>query len=125
MLRRHPLVHLVGRTDDGALGRLAEHLIEPHRGHPEQVKNNYDVMWKNAEGTEAGMGVFNGDIGRIIQVDNRMELVTVDFEGHIVEYSPAVELTLSLLLVHFYGLLFPARRHRKPEYRLDWRLLCK
>ncbi len=61
-----------------------------------QVKNNYDVMWKNAEGTEAGMGVFNGDIGRIIQVDNRMELVTVDFEGHIVEYSPDMLAELEL-----------------------------
>ena len=29
-----PLVHLVSRTDDGALGRLAEHLVEPHHGHP-------------------------------------------------------------------------------------------
>ena len=60
------------------------------------MKNNYDVMWKNAEGTEAGMGVFNGDIGRIIQVDNRMELVTVDFEGHIVEYSPDMLAELEL-----------------------------
>lgn len=53
-----------------------------------QVKNNYDVMWKNTDGTEAGMGVFNGDVGRIIEVDNRLEKVTVDFEGHIVDYSP-------------------------------------
>ena len=53
-----------------------------------QVKNNYDAMWKNAEGTEAGMGVFNGDIGKITEVDNRRELITVDFEGRIVEYSP-------------------------------------
>ena len=53
-----------------------------------QVKNNYDVMWKTADGLEAGMGVFNGDVGRVTEVDNRRELVTVDFEGHIVEYSP-------------------------------------
>ncbi len=53
-----------------------------------QIKNNYDVMWKTADGTEAGMGVFNGDIGRITEVDDRRELVTVDFEGHIVEYTP-------------------------------------
>lgn len=53
-----------------------------------QVKNNYDVMWKSADGLEAGMGVFNGDIGHIREVDNRRELVTVDFEGRLVEYSP-------------------------------------
>ena len=53
-----------------------------------QVKNNYDVMWKSPDGAQAGMGVFNGDIGRILEVDNRRELVTVDFEGRVVEYSP-------------------------------------
>ncbi len=53
-----------------------------------QVKNNYDVLWKTADGLEAGMGVFNGDVGRILEVDNRRELVTVDFEGHLVDYTP-------------------------------------
>ena len=53
-----------------------------------QVKNNYDILWKTPDGLEAGMGVFNGDIGHITAVDNRRELITVDFEGHIVEYSP-------------------------------------
>ena len=51
-----------------------------------QVRNNYDVMWK--DGLITGMGVFNGDIGQIVEVDNRSELVTVDFEGRIVEYTP-------------------------------------
>ena len=53
-----------------------------------QVKNNYDVMWKSADGLEMGMGIFNGDIGHIVEIDNRRELITVDFDGHIVEYSP-------------------------------------
>ena len=53
-----------------------------------QVKNNYDIMWKTMDGLEAGMGIFNGDIGHILDVDNRRELITVDFDGHIVEYSP-------------------------------------
>lgn len=53
-----------------------------------QVKNNYDVMWRTADGLEAGMGIFNGDIGHILEVDNRRELVTVDFEGRLVEYAP-------------------------------------
>ena len=53
-----------------------------------QVKNNYDVLWKTPDGLEMGMGVFNGDVGHILEVDNRREIVTVDFEGHIVEYSP-------------------------------------
>lgn len=53
-----------------------------------QVKNNYDVMWRTADGLEAGMGIFNGDIGHILEVDNRRELITVDFEGRLVEYAP-------------------------------------
>ena len=51
-----------------------------------QVRNNYDVIWK--DGLTTGMGVFNGDIGRIGEVDNRSELITVDFEGRLVEYTP-------------------------------------
>ncbi len=53
-----------------------------------QVKNNYDILWKSPDGMEMGMGIFNGDIGHILSVDNRRELITVDFDGHIVEYSP-------------------------------------
>ena len=53
-----------------------------------QVKNNYDIMWKDAGGSGAGLGVFNGDIGRITAIDSRAELVTVDFDGRVVEYSP-------------------------------------
>lgn len=51
-----------------------------------QVRNNYDVMWR--DGLTSGMGVFNGDIGQITEVDNRSELITVDFEGRVVEYTP-------------------------------------
>ena len=51
-----------------------------------QVRNNYDVMWR--DGLTSGMGVFNGDIGQIKEVDNRNEIVTVDFEGREVEYTP-------------------------------------
>lgn len=53
-----------------------------------QVKNNYDILWKTQDGLEVGMGVFNGDIGHIVEVDNRRELITVDFEGRVVEYAP-------------------------------------
>ena len=53
-----------------------------------QVKNNYDIMWKDREGRSAGMGVFNGDIGRITDLDPRGEVITVDFDGRLVEYGP-------------------------------------
>ena len=51
-----------------------------------QVKNNYDILWREDGGTDSGMGMFNGDIGVIREVDR--ECITVDFDGKIVEYSP-------------------------------------
>ena len=55
-----------------------------------QVKNNYDIMWKDREGRSAGLGVFNGDIGRITDMDPRGEVITVDFDGRLVEYGPEI-----------------------------------
>lgn len=51
-----------------------------------QVRNNYDVLWREEHGTDSGMGMFNGDIGIIRSIER--EVITVDFEGKIVEYSP-------------------------------------
>ena len=51
-----------------------------------QVKNNYDILWREDGGADSGMGMFNGDIGVIRSVDR--ECITVDFDGKIVEYSP-------------------------------------
>jgi len=52
-----------------------------------QVKNNYDVMWESADGREVGMGIFNGDIGRVEAVDPKGGVVTVDFDGHRAIYT--------------------------------------
>ena len=51
-----------------------------------QVKNNYDILWREEGGTASGMGMFNGDIGVIRTVDK--EVVLVDFDGKLVEYTP-------------------------------------
>lgn len=51
-----------------------------------QVKNNYDILWREIGSVNSGMGVFNGDVGRILSIDG--ETITVDFEGRLVEYSP-------------------------------------
>ena len=53
-----------------------------------QVRNNYDILWREKGGTDSGMGMFNGDIGRIEAVDPRDGTVTVDFDGKLVEYTP-------------------------------------
>ena len=51
-----------------------------------QVKNNYDILWREDGGLSSGMGMFNGDIGIIRSVDG--DCITVDFDGKIVEYAP-------------------------------------
>ena len=53
-----------------------------------QVRNNYDVMWETPDGKEAGMGIFNGDIGSIVSIDREQNLITVDFDGHRADYTP-------------------------------------
>ena len=32
-----------------------------------QIRNNYDALWQSADRKINGVGVFNGDIGRILQ----------------------------------------------------------
>ena len=51
-----------------------------------QVCNNYDILWREEGGTDSGMGMFNGDIGVIRSIEK--EVITVDFDGKIVEYQP-------------------------------------
>ncbi len=53
-----------------------------------QVKNNYDILWRTPGGENSGMGIWNGDIGQIIALDPKADMVTVDFDGRVAEYTP-------------------------------------
>ena len=53
-----------------------------------QVKNNYDVLWEETDGSGVGMGIFNGDIGQVEAIDPHSGVITVDFDGHRAEYTP-------------------------------------
>lgn len=47
-----------------------------------QIKNNYDIEWETAgDKPEAGMGLFNGDIGMIEKIDEEYELMHITFDG--------------------------------------------
>ena len=52
-----------------------------------QVKNNYDILWKNAAGTETGNGIYNGDMGVLRRIDPENETLTIDFDGRIAHYG--------------------------------------
>ena len=49
-----------------------------------QIKNNYQLEWEIATKyglvIDAGVGVFNGDIGRIIEINSYTETIEVEFE---------------------------------------------
>ena len=51
-----------------------------------QVKNNYDLFWEDPDTGEKDLGVFNGDIGTILEVDAGG--ITVSFDGRLVAYPP-------------------------------------
>lgn len=45
-----------------------------------QIKNNYQMTWKNLEDFTEGEGVFNGDVGVIHRVDKEFNEVTVVYD---------------------------------------------
>ncbi len=50
-----------------------------------QIKNDYDVAWK--KDGESGLGIFNGDIGIITDVDTSNNILKIDFDGRIAVYT--------------------------------------
>ena len=46
-----------------------------------QIKNNYELRWRNQEDFTDGEGVFNGDVGFINSIDKEYNEVTVVFDG--------------------------------------------
>ena len=52
-----------------------------------QIRNNYDILWKKADGSAVGTGVFNGDVGIIQSIDASMEIMTVLFDDRVTDYD--------------------------------------
>lgn len=91
-----------GATGTAALNRaLQEALNPPADGKRErrfgdavfregdrvmQTRNDYDVVWERADGT-AGTGMFNGDVGQIVQIDPSGELLTIAFDDRVATYT--------------------------------------
>lgn len=48
-----------------------------------QVKNNYDILWEKLDGEyESGAGVFNGELGTIIKIDDEDKTLTIKFDDN-------------------------------------------
>lgn len=111
---------------------LQENLNPPQKGKTEkemggvmfrvgdkvmQIKNNYNAEWEvtNAYGipTDKGLGIYNGDIGIIREMNLFAELVTVEFdEKRRVEYSfrqmEELELAYAITIHKSQGSEYPA-----------------
>ena len=82
-----------------------------------QIKNNYQMEWeiRNQKGfvVDKGIGVFNGDIGRITEINDFTEKVTVVFDDfREVQYSYAMldelELAYAITIHKSQGSEYPA-----------------
>lgn len=51
-----------------------------------QTKNNYDIVWEDDDGN-VGMGVFNGDVGVLQEIDVQNRVLSVRFPDRVAEYN--------------------------------------
>ena len=98
-------IQIIAPSRKGTLGtvemnKLLQEKINPHDDKKPEVKgklftfrlgdkvmqtrNNYDIIWKKDE--EQGTGVFNGDIGKIININMMTRNVIIDFDGRLTAY---------------------------------------
>lgn len=82
-----------------------------------QIKNNYQAEWelrgKYGIAVEKGVGVFNGDMGIVREINSYAEMLTVEFdEGRFVEYSfkqlDELELAYAITIHKSQGSEYPA-----------------
>lgn len=75
-----------------------------------QTKNNYDIVWR--KGDEQGTGIFNGDIGKIININRATMCAVLDFDGRVATYPfdmlSQVELAYAITVHKSQGCEFEA-----------------
>ena len=98
-------IQIIAPSRKGALGtvelnKLLQEKINPNDGKKPEVKgriftfrigdkvmqtrNNYDIIWKKDD--EQGTGVFNGDIGKVVNINMMTRDVIIDFDGRVTAY---------------------------------------
>lgn len=104
-----------GETGTANLNRVLQAALNPHDAAKKekfcgdicfregdrvmQIRNNYDILWKRADGS-VGTGIFNGDIGTIVQIDPREECIRIRFDDREAAYDadqlPELELAYAV-----------------------------
>ena len=69
--------HRDGETEKNSMGatfRIGDRIM--------QIKNNYDMYWERLKGeeVESGNGVFNGEVGTIVEINEKEKNITVKFD---------------------------------------------
>lgn len=59
-----------------------------------QIRNNYTIEWTKQD--DAGCGVFNGDVGEIVEVNGQAQTIVVSFDDRLVAYSQPMLMELDL-----------------------------
>lgn len=76
VLQEHLNPHLEGfaeRKNLDAIYRIGDRVM--------QIKNNYDIFWeRDIDGYEAGSGVFNGEFGTIVEIDDTEKRIKILFD---------------------------------------------
>lgn len=91
------LEELPEKTMGGVVFRVGDRVM--------QVKNNYDITWererkpktsiqilKPGEQTEIGTGVFNGEIGTILEIDEKEKVVKIQFDDEKIAWYEYTDL---------------------------------
>ncbi len=84
----HEDKHKNEKRANGAIYRVGDRIM--------QIKNNYDIYWERegmaGEDDEAGSGIFNGEIGTIINIDEVEKNVVVRFDDEKIAWYEFSEL---------------------------------
>lgn len=51
-----------------------------------QVKNDYDIYWDRKGSNENGTGIFNGEFGRIVKIDQEAKQIKIEFDDEKVAW---------------------------------------
>lgn len=75
-----------------------------------QTKNNYDIVWRKDD--EQGTGIFNGDIGKIVNINKATMTAVLEFDGRVASYPfdllSQVELAYAITVHKSQGCEFEA-----------------
>ena len=76
-----------------------------------QIRNNYDIMWMSARDGSSGVGIYNGDIGILVDIDESAGVFTIDFDDRVAEY------TLDMLSELEHAWAMTVHKSQGSEYR--------